>query len=244
MGLFKRLCSLFTSSGEDAVSAPSNNPNTTNKVETNLATVEKTARTTDEHSDNLITEYVFDGEVKIGTKIKVNPTELLAVTKDGVIVEMFRDGEYVVNDSNLSKFKNSVPYTISLLKRTNSWSTNEPIIFTDSDCGEVSLRAYGTYHYNLWDPVRIVTDYINADSNFSLHDYTRTLVVNAFEKVIQNYNGSSFTQLPTKDICNAVHDELRATGFGFIIQIEMIKPTEESEAEIKHDMQNKILNNQ
>ena len=131
----------------------------------------------------MITEYVFDGEVKIGTKIKVNPTELLAATKNGVIVEMFRDGEYVVNDSNLSKFTNSVSYTVSLLERINKCSTNEPIIFADNDYGEVSLRTYGTYHYNLQDLVSIVTDYINADSNFSLHDYTRNLVVNAFEKV-------------------------------------------------------------
>lgn len=239
MGLFKSLCSLFTSSGENAVSAPSNNSSATNKVETQ-ATVEKTAHTTDKNSDDLITEYIFDGEVKIGTKINVNPTELLAVTKDGVIVEMFRDGEYIVNDSNLFKFKNSVPYTISLLGRTNKWSTNKPIIFTDNDYGQVLLRACGTYHYNLWDPVGIVTDYINEGRNFSLHEHTRSLVVNAFEKVIQSYNGSSFTQLPTKDICNAVQDELRATGFGFTIQIQMIKPTEESEVAIKQAMQKRL----
>ena len=240
MGLFKSLCSLFTSSGENAVSAPSNNSGTTNNAEPNPTTVEKPAHTTDKNSDELITEYIFDGEVKIGTKITVKPTELLALTKDGVIVEMFRDGEYIVNDSNLFKFTNSVPYTVNLLRRTNKWSTNEPIIFTDNNYGEISLRAFGTYHYNLWDPVKIVTEYINKDHNFSLNDYTKTLVVNAFEKVIQSYNGSSFTQLPTKDICNAVQDELGATGFGFTIQIQMIKPTEESEAAIKQAMQNKF----
>lgn len=243
MGLFKGLCSLFTSSGKNTVSAPSNNSDTTNKVET-PATVEKAAHTTDKNSDNLITEYIFDGEVKIGTKIKVNPTELLAVTKDGVIIEMFSEGEYIITDSNLFKFTNSVPYTISLLGRTNKWSTNEPIIFTDNDYGEVSLRACGTYHYNLWDPVTIVTNYINEGPNFSLHEYTRNLVVNTFEKVIQSYNGTSFTQLPTKEICNAVHEELRATGFGFTIEIQMIKPTEESITAINQAMQNKILNNQ
>lgn len=242
MGLFKSLSSLFTSS-DDAAATSLNNTDATNKDEINIPAVEKTVHTTNKNTDGLITEYVFDEEVKIGTKIKVNHTELFAITKDGVIVELFRDGEYVVNDTNLSKFASGVCYTISLLERTNKWSTNEPIAFTDKDCGEVLLRAFGTYNYSLWDPARIFTDYLNADDNFSLPDYTGSLVVDAFKKVIQNYNGSSYTQLNAKEISNAVKDELRATGFNFTVQIQMIKPTEESEAAIKQAMQNKFLNN-
>lgn len=123
------------------------------------------------------------------------------------------------------------------------WGTNEPIIFTDNDCGELALRVCGAYHYKICDPVRVLTDYINADDNFSIPDYTKNLVTDAFKKIIQNYNGCSYTQLPTKDICNAIKEELVTTGFGFRIEIQMIKPTEESMAAINKAMQNKILNN-
>lgn len=243
MGLFKSLFSLFTSSGENAVSAPSNNSNTINHAETNQTTTKKAARTADENGDNLITEYVLDGEIKVGTKFKVNHAEFLAITKNGVIVELLTEGEYVVDDLKLFRYANSVPYTINLQRRTNKWSTNEPIIFTDNKFGNVSLRAFGTYQYSIWDPTKIVTYYINEDRSFSLHEYTRSLVVNAFEKVIQSYNGSSFSQLPTKEICDAVHDELRGSGFSFTIQLQMIKPTAESMAAINQAMQNEILNN-
>ncbi len=245
MGLFKSLCSLFTSSGEDAVSAPSNNPNTTNKVETNPQAVEKTARTTNKNSDGMITEYVFDGEVKIGTQIKVEPLEWLFITKDGAVVDVLQEGIYVVNESSLPLFTSGVCYTVKLLESNKfRWGTSKPIIFTDNDCGMISLRVCGVYRYKICDPVKILTDYINADSNFSLTEYTRNLVVNAVEKEIQNYNGCSYTQLPAADICKAVNNVLNDTGLKFTVQIQMIKPTEESIAAINQAMQNKILNNQ
>ena len=245
MGLFKSLCSLFTSSDEDAVSAPSNNPNTTNKVEANPPTVEKTTRTTNKSNDGMITEYVFDGEVKIGTQIKVEPLEWLFITKDGAVVDVIQEGIYVVNESSLPIFTSSVCYTVKLLESDKfRWGTIKPIIFADNNYGMISLRVCGVYNYKICDPVMILTDYINANGNLSLTDYTRTLVIEAVEKAIHNYNGSSYAQLPTADICKAVNDNLSDTGLRFTVQIQMITPTEETKARIEQAMQNRIFNNQ
>lgn len=244
MGLLNSLFSLFSSAAENAVSAPSDNTVVTNSVEAKPQTAQKTASTTAKNSDGLITEYVFDGEVKVGTQIKVEPLEWLFITKDGNVVYVIQEGVYVINEANLPKFTNSICYTVKLLESNKfRWGTNEPIAFTDNNCCELSLRVFGEYRYKICDPVRVLTDYINADDNFSISDYTKNLVIDAFKKTIQNYNGCSCTQLPTKDICNAIKEELVPTGFDFRIEIQMIKPTEKSMAAIEQAMQNKILNN-
>ncbi len=121
MSLFKSLCSLFTSSGDER----SNNTNAEKKIESNPPAVEKPVSTPDKNSDSLISEYVFDGEVKIGTQITVNPLELLVFTKDGVMVDLLQQGVYVVNESILSKFTSGVAYTVKLTPCAGiRWGTN------------------------------------------------------------------------------------------------------------------------
>lgn len=236
MSLFKNLFSLFSSSDENA-SAPSDKIN----VETNPQAARKATRTTNKNSDGMITEYVFDGEVKIGTQIKVEPLEWFFITKDGNVVDVLQEGVYIVNEASLPNFTNGICYTVKLLESNRlNWGINEPITFTDNNCGELSLRVCGAYRYKICDPVRVLTDYINADDNFSIPDFTKNLVVNAVKKEIQNYNGCSYSQLPTADICKAVNNVLSDTGLKFTVQIQMIKPTEESIAAIEQAMQNKF----
>ncbi len=239
MSLFKRICSVFTSSVEDEASEQNN----TNKVETNPSTVEKTTNTPDNDSDDMISKYVFDGEIKSGNKITVSDGEVLVIIKDGAIIDLLQTGIYILNDASVSNFASGTAYVISLKESSKiRWGTAKPINFTDDQYGELSLRLRGTYSYNICDVVKFVTDYMNC--GLSVNDYTINLLINAVEKVVDNCNVNSYLHLPTANVGKLLEDELRNTGINFKIKLDMITPTEESKEVIKQAMQNVILNNQ
>lgn len=245
MSLLKRLFSAFTSSVDNTISELSEHTNNTNKIEVNTPTVEKSTSTPDNNSDGIISKYVFSGEIKSGTQIMVSSGEILVVIKDGTIVNLLPTGIYVLDDSNVSDFATGSAYTISLKESEKfKWGTINPINFNDNQYGMLALRVRGTYSYKICDVVKFVTDYMKAGNIFSVNDHTKSLLINAVEKAIYNCNGISYTQLSTADIGKFVENELKDIGINFIVNIEMITLTQESEAVIKQAMQNKNFNNQ
>ncbi|MEE0061446.1 MAG: SPFH domain-containing protein [Acutalibacteraceae bacterium] len=243
MSIFKRLFSAFTSSVENTVSKPAEPTSNTNNFETNPPAVKNSTYIPDNNGDDMISKYVFNGEIKSGTQIMVKNGEMVVVIKDGTIVDLLQTGVYVIDDSNVSNFATGSVYTISL-KESNEikWGTTNPICFTDKQYGMLSLRARGAYSYEICDIVKFVMDYMNCGC--SVNDYTRNLLINAVERVIYSYNGNSYTQLPLANICQLIEEELRTTGINFRVKLDMITPTEESKAAIQQAMQNAIFNNQ
>lgn len=245
MSLFKRICSMFTSSVEAATNDNSqqtyntNNTYTTNTVEASTATLQKSTTTPSDNSDDIISKYAFNGEIKSGTQITVSDGEMLVVIKDGAIADLLTTGVYVLNESNVSNFVTGSVYTVNL-KETDEikWATTKPIDFNDNRYGMLSLRILGSYSYSICDVVKFVNDYMLL--GISVNDYTRNLLIEAFEKVICSLNGTSYTQLSPANISKLVQDELRNTGLMFRVNIERIALTEESKSVIEQAMKNLI----
>lgn len=254
MSLFKRLCSAFTSSVENAISELSehtsstnnnntNNANITNSVEATPPTAKNSTFKPNDNSNDIISKYVFNDEIQSGTQIVVNSGEAIVVIKNGAIVNLLTTGVYAFNDSNISDFTTGSAYIISLKESDKiKWGTVKPIAFTDNQYGLLSLRLRGTYSYKICDIVKFVNDYMNC--SLPVNDYTRNLLINAVEIAISRCNGGSYTQLKPADISRLIENELVNTGLSFNVKLDMITPTEESNAVIKQAMQNAIFNNQ
>ena len=251
MSLFNRLCSAFRSSVEDVISELSERTNgtsnTTNqtKTETNPPTVEKST-SAPIISDDMIKEYVFNGEIKSGSQIMVSSDEMVVLIKDGNIVDLLPSGVYILNDSNVSYFTTGCAYSISLKESTQiKWGTAKPVSFNDSTYGMLSLRLNGAYSYRICDIVKAITEYIKSESSFSFSDYTREfLVIPAVERAVSNCNITSYAEIQNTDFSKLIENELLETGINFTVNTNIATLTEDSKKVIEQYMKEKLFNNQ
>lgn len=231
MGLFKRLCSAFASSAEDAMPVTNN----TNNIETPQPVAEKT--TSALSNDSMVQPYFHNGNAEL----TVNPMELIIVIKDGNIADLYPTGTHTLDDTKSANLTNGTAYTLSLRESDKvKWSTVNPISFTDSKYGVLSLRARGAFSYKLIDPARFVDEYIIAGSNISIDDYAKNIFDNSIETAIQNCNIASYLELQSPKFCRAIENELQCPVFNYKVNIEMIKLTEESQKAIEQAMMNNL----
>ena len=184
---------------------------------------------------------VLISEIQNGTKLTVDNGELLIAIKDGNVSDLLATGEYTVNDRNISNFASSKLYYISTLEsETIKWGTSNPVNFTDSRYGDLSVKAMGTFSYIICDPVKFIMDYLNAGEGISADEYIKNLVINAIQQVVYQNNGTSYTRLPMAVTNTAIKDQLATTGINFTVRVQMVNLTEESQSKIKTAMNNLI----
>ena len=230
MSILKRIFSALTDS-DNPVSEPVKpaEPIIENKVEESTPTPED--------KTGIISNFTCEGGIKVGTQITVSDGQLLVALKDGNIIDLMPTGMYVVNEENASKLATSSLYYISLMESDRiRWGTTNPINFTDAKYGNLSLRVRGAYSYKVADPIKFITDCMNAGRSISVDDYIRPRVITAVEKIIFNNNGTSYTELPKAINKNLIRDELADTGINVNVFIEMIDLTEDSKTKIKNAM--------
>ena len=231
MSLFKRLFSTLTDSSNPVSEPAKPIAPTETKVEVNEPTATE--------STSVITQY--QGEIHSGTRLMVSDGQFLIALKDGNIVDVLAPGVYMINEQNISNFASSSLYYISTLEsETIKWGTIKPINFTDSNYGNLSLRAMGTFSYIICDPVKFIMDYLNAGEGISADEYIKNLVINAVQQLVYQNNGTSYTRLPMAVTNTAIKDQLETTGIKFTVRIQMINLTEESQSKIKTAMNNLI----
>ena len=230
MSILKRIFSALTES-DNPVAEPVKPVQPTENI------IEKSTSTPDDNT-GIISDFTCEGGIKVGTQICVNDGQFLVAVKDGAIVDLLPTGRYVVNEENASKFVSSSLYYIGLLESNRiRWGTSNPISFTDSNYGELSLRVRGAYSYRVIDPVKFVSDYMNTGNNISVDDYIRPRLISAVEKIIISNNGTSYTKLPMVINKNLIQEEFADTGISVNVFIEMIDLTEDSKVKINKAMQ-------
>lgn len=230
MSLFKRLFSTLTESSNPVSEPAKPIAPTETKVEVNepIATESSVIK-------------LYQGEIQNGTKLTVDNGELLIAIKDGNVSDLLATGEYTVNDRNISNFASSKLYYISTLEsETIKWGTSNPVNFTDSRYGDLSVKAMGTFSYIICDPVKFIMDYLNAGEGISADEYIKNLVINAVQQVVYQNNGTSYTRLPMAVTNTAIKDQLATTGINFTVRVQMVNLTEESQSKIKTAMNNLI----
>lgn len=166
---------------------------------------------------------LFEGVIQSGTELTVPDSQFLVALKDGAITEVFPAGVHRVNDQRVSVLASSNLYYISMLENVNiKWDTQGPVKFYDSEFGQVSLIAGGTYGYRICDPVKFIMDYMNLGASSSAEDYTRNLLINAVKEIISQNNNTSYKRLPMTVTNAAVEAQLADTGIGFTVRIQTV----------------------
>lgn len=148
-------------------------------------------------------------EIKWGAQLTVRENQEVIFYRDGVAVETFNPGRYVLETKNLplitkwvtsfgygpdSPFRAEVYFFGKQLFTAMKWGTSEPILFSDSRLQMVRLRSFGLYSIQIADPRLLMSKLVGTRGEFSnddLLDYFKGIVVNSLTKAL----GKLFTSI-------------------------------------------------
>lgn len=171
----------------------------------------------------------FEGVIQSGTELTVLDSQFLVALKDGAITEVFPAGVHRINDQRVPVLASSKLYYINMLEKVNiKWDTQDPINFYDSEFGQLSLIAGGTYGYRICDPVKFIMDYMNFGASISVEAYLGNLLINAVKEIISQNNNTSYKRLPMIVTNAAVEARLADTGIAFAVRIESVGLVDQS----------------
>ncbi|MGL5675512.1 MAG: SPFH domain-containing protein [Cellulosilyticaceae bacterium] len=154
-------------------------------------------------SQNTLT-YMYpmeDQEIQHGAQLTVRPGQAAVFVEKGQIADVFGPGTHKLETANLpllgdlkgwafgfkSPFKSDVFFVNTKEMLNNKWGTQSPIWIQDAKFGQVQVRAFGTYTFNIIDPAKFITQVASTNKTYtkdSINDQLRAFILSNFGDAI------------------------------------------------------------
>lgn len=200
------------------------------------------------------------GDYRIGSNVIVRSGQTAVFFRDGLALDTFGPGRHVIATANIPKlidligkaFNDRTPfpaevYFVSMKEFANrKWGTPQPILVRNPGMGlgVALLQGFGTYSFEVKDPLQLVTQIVGKKSSYRMEDIEdrlRNLILGQLQDTLNEW-GEKFnlTQLLAKTqemagyIRSEIEDDFNALGLtikSFIIA--NLKPSEKSAQELR-----------
>lgn len=152
----------------------------------------------------------YQNEIRMGAKLVVRPDQNAVFRCERQLADVFEPGTYRLGTDNMPLLKtlagwkydfqspfNADVYFVSMRQWTDlKWSTPDPIMKLDPEMGEVRIRAFGTYAFQVTDPKTFLEHTVFTDPSFEtvhspqkhlldISDQLRKTIVSAVGDVIR-----------------------------------------------------------
>ena len=158
---------------------------------------------TDDSSDILVYKYPMDSRYAImkGSQLVVRPSQRAVFVNEGKIADIFEEGRYVLDTSNLpiltalcnwkyafeNPFQGEI-YFINTRQFTDlKWGTQNPVMMRDADFGMIRLRGYGAWSFRVNDDEKAIYELFGTKSMTRVSDvadYFKRVVVSGLSDAI------------------------------------------------------------
>lgn len=127
----------------------------------------------DDSQDTLVYKFPMqDNEIQNGGRLVVRESQVGIFMDKGVIADVFGPGTHRLTTDNLpilgnlkgwaygfkSPFKSDVYFVNTKLFINQKWGTKNPIWFRDPEFGQFSIRAFGTFAFQIKDPAKFLRE--------------------------------------------------------------------------------------
>lgn len=191
------------------------------------------------------------GDFRFGSQVIVRESQVAVFFRDGKALDIFRPGRHTITTGNIPLLINLIglatggntpfPAEVVFVNMRQfldqKWGTPEPLVFRDTDFGMVRLRSFGTYAYQVSDPLLLVNSVVGQRGLFTtrqVQDYLRGIVVQRFTDLLGEQK-KSVLDLPglynelSAGIRAMLDDDFAALGLRLTaIYINAVTPTDET----------------
>lgn len=122
--------------------------------------------------------------VQLGSQLIVQEGQVGVFFRDGRALDGFRAGRHTLDTANLPLLGQLIggpwgqsPFTVSVyfiaLKTFSGrgWGTTAPIVLRDSDFGNASIRAFGTYSFRVTKPRTLLNTLVGTKGYHEFSEY-------------------------------------------------------------------------
>ncbi len=131
-----------------------------------------------------------DNEIKNGAKLTVRPGQIAVFVNEGQYADVFKEGMYALETSNLpilstlkgwkygfhSPFKAEVYFLSTKHFNDQQWGTMSPITLDDPRYGMIEVKAYGTYGFQITDPIKFHEKYVATDNHYTTEELKKQMM--------------------------------------------------------------------
>lgn len=145
-----------------------------------------------DNSDNTLS-YRFerkDNEIKNGAKLTVRPGQIAVFVNEGKYADVFREGLYALATQNLpilstlkgwkygfdSPFKAEVYFLSTKHFNDQQWGTMAPITLDDPRYGMIEVKAFGTYGFQIVDPIKFHEKFVATDNHYTTEELKKNMM--------------------------------------------------------------------
>ncbi len=139
----------------------------------------------------------YGNEIKNGAKLIVRESQVAIFVNEGQIADVFTPGTYTLETKNLpilstlqgwpygfkSPFKAEVYFVSTRVFTNQKWGTPQAFYIRDKDFGRVTLRAFGTYSFQVVDAVKFFKRFVGVEQEFTTDQIIgelRSLIITRF----------------------------------------------------------------
>ena len=157
----------------------------------------------DDSNDTLVHRYQMTDrdEIMNGCQLVVNEGQMVILSKEGQIADVFGPGTHRLETKNLpiltkiagwkygfeSPFKADVYYIATKQFLDQKWGTSNPVMLRDADFGMIRIRAFGKYAFKVYDAPTLLRQVSGTSSHYTidnLRDHFKTMFVTAFSDAL------------------------------------------------------------
>ena len=128
-------------------------------------------------------------EIKNGASLTVRESQQVMLLNEGKLADVFAPGQHKLNTENipvLTQLKNwkhgfNSPFKVDIYYFNThqfinlKWGTPAPIIMSDSQFGQIRIRAFGAYNIRIGDVAKFFREYAGTYSQLTLFELERQL---------------------------------------------------------------------
>ncbi len=144
----------------------------------------------DVDSDVLIWKFQrYGNEIKNGAKLIVRESQVAIFVNEGELADVFTPGTYTLETKNLpvlstlqgwkhgfnSPFKAEVYFVSTKVFLNQKWGTPNAFYIEDPKYGDISVRAFGTFSFQVVDAVKFFRDYAGPVDEYPVSRITEEL---------------------------------------------------------------------
>ncbi|MGL4363088.1 MAG: SPFH domain-containing protein [Cellulosilyticaceae bacterium] len=146
-----------------------------------------------------------DQEIQYGAQLIVRPGQVAVFVEKGEIADVFLPGTHKLETDNLpvlgdlkgwafgfkSPFKSDVFFVNTKEMLNNKWGTQTPIWIEDRQFGQVQIRAYGTYTFNIKDPAKFIGQISSTNTTYTketISEQLKAFIITNFSDAVGSLN--------------------------------------------------------
>jgi membrane protease subunit (stomatin/prohibitin family) len=190
-------------------------------------------------------------DIRFGSQLIVRPSQVAIFFRDGQALDSFGPGRHTLTSANIPILAGLIgmatggrtPFPAEVLFVNmrqfvdQKWGTSEPVTVRDSAFGMIRLRAFGSYAYQVKEPLQFANQIAGQQGIFTtgeLENYLRSFIMQRFTDVLGEQQRSllelagQFSELST-GVKAQLADDFSAIGLQLsAFYVGSISPTEDT----------------